>query len=961
MQEVPWLENGAGMLPGDSRSWSLPFYCSLAGTKVVTYRVPKVENLFFFVKVSSFLDLIHRDNPRKLRFDIVDRDSNFIHSDMRSTKPDRSLRETAIRLGSASLMNLVDGPVRTGERGLETVFFRDWPTWYFASPVPEAGWTLLTHTRETHALSTVRQSALYSGSLLLLALLVVSACVLKVSGFITRPLVQLAGAVDNLGDGHWHLPFRHKSNDETGRLARSISAMAQRLSERDEALRELRASNISHIAERLRGRYFYYMLDDKGRVAYVSPSVKDILGFSSEELTEYARSSFAGSPEHRKIHKVIRSVLNGEHQGDAVQVELPHRDGGLRTIEMINVPVVEPGGRVSGVEGMGHDVTELVSDTKKFRGLLEAAPDAIVITDTTERIIMVNARAEDMFGYQRQELIGHSLSMLGRSSSGYMLPRNIHHSSGENALQQGFESNCRRRNGSSFPAEVTSNPLETDSGTLVSIAIRDISDRKRTERDLRQARDKARAADMAKSQFLSNMSHELRTPLNGILGHVQLLLRTESLPERQRESLETVEDCGQHLLLLINDVLDLTKIETTGAQVQFQPVRMRPVLDKVCRILRPRSDRKELDLELIVDEHLPSVILMDATKLRQVLINLLGNAIKFTERGRVQLKVLQDGERIVYIVSDTGIGIEADQQEKIFSPFHQVFYQDHPGGTGLGLAISQRLVSAMGGRLKVASSPGCGSQFHFSLPLRRAVLNEDVEASAASLDACCLHVQPGENARILVVDDSRINREMLVRLLDDAGFETLEAVNGLDALNSIQQHQPELALMDIRMPVMSGTDAVRQLRRAGNPVPVIAVTASVDPAQQKRFDSLGFNGYVGKPFRVDDLFQQIERVLSVHFVRRDIVRGSTSDSSSGVKSFVSLAPLLDSLREAAELGDVDRIRDLAKELRSDPECEDFAKKLYELSNEFAFDQLESICRDMASMSRGRRRKKLYKV
>ncbi|MTI14891.1 PAS domain S-box protein [Sansalvadorimonas verongulae] len=915
-QEVPWPETVDSPLDANAWGWSRPFKSPMSDEKVVAFHSPKVAKLYFFVRIDRFIELLKHDNPRNLRFVIVDRDSHFIHSDMRSTRPDDSLRDTALRLRSDSLLKLVDGPVHSGTRGHETVFFRDWPTWYFSSPVPDAGWILLTHIRETTALGAARQPAINSAMMLLLVLLIVSACVLKVSGFITRPLVRLTRAVDNLGDGHWHLPFQHKADDETGRLARSISAMAHRLSERDEALKDLRATNISHMAERLRGRYFYYMLNDSGRVSYISASVSDILGYSSDELVEAMAPVFAGTSGHKALRQVIQGVLQGHPQNDAVQIELPHKDGGTRTIEVINVPVVEPGGRISGVEGMGHDVTELVGDTKKFRGLLEAAPDAIVITDTEEIITMVNARVEEMFGYRRQELVGQPLAMLSRKRAGYLLPRQKYETE---SLQQGFETICRRRNGTSFSSEVTSSPLKTASGTLVTIVIRDISERKATERDLRLARDKARAADHAKSQFLSNMSHELRTPLNGILGHVQLLLRTEKLEPRQRESLETVEDCGQHLLMLINDVLDLTKIETTGTQVQFQPVKLRPMLDKVCRILRPRADRKNLQLLLNVDEHLPPVILIDVTKLRQVLINLLGNAIKFTDHGQVQLRVVQDGERIVYVVSDTGIGIEADQQEKIFSPFHQVDFQDHPGGTGLGLAISQRLVSAQGGALKVASSLGAGSRFYFSLPLRRAVLDEGAQSSASSHDVCSFHLPPEETAKVLVVDDSRINREMLVRLLDDAGFETLEAVNGLDALNCIQASQPQLVLMDIRMPVMSGSDAVRQLRRNGNPVPVIAVTASVDPIQQKKIEGLGFNGYVGKPFRIDDLFQQIERTLNVHFIRKEI-DVEIPDSQLSPLSNQALKPLLKTILEAVEMGDVDRIRMLTQQLQeADPE------------------------------------------
>ncbi len=947
VQYNEWSDDQAEPLNINPWGWSLPYECPLTGKKVVLFRISKLKDTYFMVHVEGLLNLLQERNPRKFRFVIVDRDGQFVHSDMRSTKPDNSLYETALRLQSETLERLVTGPVHEGRKGMEVVFFRDWPTWYFASPVPESGWTLLTHIRETYALGPAWQAAYSSGLLMFIVLLVVSAGVLKISGFITRPLVKLTKAVDHLGDGHWHLPFERVSHDETGRLTRSISAMAQRLEERDAALKELRTNNISRIAERLRGHYFYYTLDERGQLTFVSASVTHILGYSPQDFIRKVEDLFYRGHKHRDIRRVIKSALDGQLPDDAVQIELPHRDGGTRIIEIINVPVVEPGGRISGIEGMGHDVTELISDTKKFRGLLESAPDAIVITDRDELITMVNARAEDLFGYGRQELVGKPLAMLGKKRSGYLLPQDDAVACSD-SLQQGFETICRKQDGYCFPAEVTSSPLDMATGTLITIAVRDITDRKNTEKDLRQARDRARAADQAKSQFLSNMSHELRTPLNGILGHVQLMLRTNSLDSQQRESLETVEDCGQHLLLIINDILNLTKIETTGAQVQFQPVRLRPVLDKVCRMLRPRAERKGLQLVLDVDDKLPSVILMDATKLRQVLINLLGNAVKFTRHGKVQLKVVANGEQVVYIVSDTGVGIDPGEQDRIFAPFQQVEFQDHPGGTGLGLAISQRLVSALSGTLKVASSPGFGSRFYFSLPLRKAVLNEDVEASAASLDARCMHLQPGEEARVLVVDDSRINRELLVRLLEDAGFKTLEAVNGLDGVNLVHKQQPDLVLMDIRMPVMNGMEAVRRLRQRGNSVPVIAVTASVDPVQQEKFEALGFDGYIGKPFRVDDLFKKIEAVLDIHFVWKEgRENGSETDSAPpSSPSVPHVRSLMKSLQEAAEVGDVDRVRALTQQLQEDPACEKFVAALESLCKTFAFDQLESFCRNI---------------
>ncbi|CAM3724253.1 ATP-binding protein [Parendozoicomonas haliclonae] len=866
LTEQPWKNVQGKKIVTNQWGWSLPIDSPIDGQKVVVYKLHGLDNLYFTVAVKTLLDVLNKENPRNLRFEIVNRDSTFIYSDMRSTRPDKSLLNTAERIGSASLLELVNGPIKNGMRGIGTVYFRDWPTWYFASPVPQAGWMLLTHTRETYALADARQSAIFSGLFLLLALLVITACVLKVSGLITNPLVRLTQAVDKLGDGHWFLDYRHRSNDETGRLARSINAMAARLSERDEALKEMRASNISHIAENLRGRYFYYMLDERGQLIYISPSVSDILGYSSESLLESAGHSFLRSSQFRRFYRSVRGVLRGQTKNETLQLELPHQSGTTRTLELINVPIVELNGSISGVEGMGHDVTELVSDSRKFRGLLEAAPDAIIITDKSLTILMVNERAESLFITDRSDLVGKPLAILGRNQNKPLFPQRITPDE-VTSRQLSFESLCSKSDGKLFPVEMATSPLVTETETLITIVIRDISDRKRAERDLRHARDLARVGDKTKTQFLSNMSHELRTPLNGILGHVQLMLRENGLSDDQRISLETIGDCGEHLLMLINDVLDLTRIESTRPTVQLASINLRTTLDKVCRILSPRAQRKGLDIQLNVDDHLPEYVLTDVTKLRQVLINLLGNGIKFTDKGHIQLKVVKDNDRIVYIVSDTGIGIAVEDQESIFSPFQQARADSTRGGTGLGLTICQRLVTAMGGGLKVASSPGCGSRFYFSLPLRKSEAQSEAANELLTDSSCQVRLEPGKQIRILVVDDSFNNRRLLVRLLDDAGFETLEAVNGEDALQSIKSRQPELVLMDIHMPVLTGVDALRQLQHDGNPVPVIALASSLTTESDQQYQELGFSGYISKPFKLDCLLNEIGRVLNIEYVR----------------------------------------------------------------------------------------------
>ena len=359
------------------------------------------------------------------------------------------------------------------------------------------------------------------------------------------------------------------------------------------------------------------------------------------------------------------------------------------------------------------------------------------------------------------------------------------------------------------------------------VTLHDITEQKRVSAELRQAKEAAEAANRAKSVFLANMSHELRTPLNAILGFAQIMARDSSLQASHGRELETIDRAGRHLLSLINDVLEISRIEAGRTTLRNAPFALSDVLVAIEEMVRVRADAKEL--ALVVERHgdLPGHVLGDAHLLRQVLINLLGNAVKYTERGTVRLAVWRDGDRIRFEVSDTGPGIAPEDCERVFEAFYQTEVGIRTGeGTGLGLTISREFVRLMGGELRLASRPGEGSTFVFSLPLPAvSALDRESDTSAGRV----IGLEAGQPAyRILVAEDNPDNRELIRRLLEGVGFQVRLAEDGAAAIEQFQSWRPHFIWMDMRMPGLDGYQATRRIRAlpGGTAIPVAALTAS---------------------------------------------------------------------------------------------------------------------------------------
>ncbi len=488
--------------------------------------------------------------------------------------------------------------------------------------------------------------------------------------------------------------------------------------------------------------------------------------------------------------------------------------------------------------------------------------------------------------------------------------------------------------------------------TAIEGIARDVTVYKQAELEIRKARDEAESANHAKSQFLSNMSHELRTPLNGVLGYTQILLQDDRVSVVQRENLQAIESCGQHLLTLINDILDLTKIESGGLELHWEIADLQHTLQSVHRMLKARAESKGLHFRIEVAPELPEILYTDETKLCQILINLAGNAIKYTPEGEVALlvqvgkKPVSNGESeeevLLFKVEDTGVGIHQKDLDVIFDPFRQLSSARKEGGTGLGLAISLRLVEALGGKLDVDSKLGEGSCFIFEHPVYPAPDSAPRVSLNKPLSGGKNLVLPEDcQPEILVVDDSMINRDILLKLLTGAGFKVVEAIGGGEALELLQRESFDLILLDIRMPDISGIDVVKEIRqRMKLGLPVVAVTASVNEKLQHHHREMGFDGYICKPFRSEELLEVIADLLNIQYEHREIEH-QAGQPESYIDVQTEKLPLnwLDTLEKAVEMGDLDVVR-LAVESARQQGFTDEADQIQRLCRNVDMDQLE---------------------
>ena len=624
---------------------------------------------------------------------------------------------------------------------------------------------------------------------------------------------------------------------------------------------------------------------DSADMVYVNKLAGEILGYSQEELMklavfdiaplshQYAWPGFLAKMRQQG-HMTFESVWRRK-DGSRFPVEISARSLTYEGTEYFLAFIRDIRKKKQAQEELqaAKETAEAANRELTFtKFAFDNAPDGIewLLADNAQ-MVYVNKESGKMLGYSQEDLLKLAVFDFDPVYNQDAWP-----DFRKQLLQQGqmtFESIWNRKDGSRFPVEISARSL-TYEGTEYFLAfIRDISGKKQDQKELQAAKEAAESANQAKSAFLANMSHEIRTPLNAILGFSSMLGRDPDATPSQKEKLVVINKSGEHLLAMINDILDLSKIEAGRIELEETPFDLVALLQEISAMIQSRAAEKGLSYQLKTEAITLPYVFSDSGKLRQILINLLGNAVKFTSQGTITLRAATETLaetpercRIVLEVEDTGPGIDPGRQKNIFEPFVREQGVSAQTGTGLGLSICKNFAELMDGTIEIESAAGKGAMFRVRLPAG-IVEAADID-SPMEIKPNVIGLVPGQKVRrILIADDHPANRLLLKTLLEDAGFAIIEAQNGQEALEAFEKEAPDFIWMDMRMPVMDGYEAVRQIRRrpGGEKLPIVAITASVFKSQQPEILAAGCDDIVFKPFRTYEIFEMMGRSLGLEY------------------------------------------------------------------------------------------------
>ncbi len=729
---------------------------------------------------------------------------------------------------------------------------------------------------------------------------------------IARPVRQMTEAVETIIHGDLDQVVDVHSHDEIGILAEAFNLMTERLKQTMEGLRN-NEQQLRQITSTIPGVVYQFFARPDGTLGLYYVSDQSVRLFGLEPSTEgfFERFTDLVLPEYRdsfllSIRKVVNDCSEWRYEG-----QLCKPSGDIIWFSGNSIPFQHEheiifSGVMLDITERKHAEEELRESEQRLSQIFDFLPDATFAIDVDGKVIAWNKAMEEMTGVK-------SDYMLNKGDYEYSVPfygvrrpimidlvfysdeeiKKKYHS----VVKQGdillAEADVPVKGEEIRALSGKACPLYDSKGNIVGAieAIRDITDRKAAESELKTHRDHleeliqerttelaaakeaAERANRAKSDFLARMSHDLRTPLNAIMGYAQILKRQENLLDKQRDQLSTIQESGEHLLALINDILDLSRIEAQKEELQQEAFNLPALIHEVLSATGVKAADKQLSFLYEEDETLPALVRGDPRKLRQVLINLLDNAVKYTPEGSVTLRVAGEEEPLPYPVSsirfqvsDTGIGIPQEQIEAIFEPFVKgdALIAE---GIGLGLAISRHLVEIMGGNLSVESNPEKGSVFTFTLELE---VPEEKEATPMEPEKTIIGYQ-GEQKRILIADDNPTNLAMLVSVLEPLGFIVETAENGEETITRTAAAHPDLILMDLLMPVTNGHDALRRIRddESMTRIKVIGVSAAVADKERTEKFVADCDGFIAKPVHIKTLLEEIKEQLGIEWIKSE--------------------------------------------------------------------------------------------